>query len=268
MSETQSSPVGDLLRSWRQARHMSQLDLALQAQVSTRHLSFIETGRSRPSREMVLRLSEVLDVPLRDRNTVLEAAGYARLYRETGLAEPQMDQVRRAVQFILDNFEPNAAVVLDHCWNIVLANSASAKLMAYLLGPAAGSVGPNLVRLLFDPQGLRPYVSNWHEVARVMVDRIHRESATGLEGDETRELLEDLLAYPGVPERWASPDLEQPLDLLIPIRFRKDEMELNFFTTITTLGTPQDVTLQELRIECLFPMDEASEKNLRSVVLS
>jgi transcriptional regulator with XRE-family HTH domain len=247
---------------------MSQLDLALQADVSARHVSFIETGRAQPSREMLVRLSEVLEVPLRERNAVLEAAGYAQMYRETLLGEPDMLQVRKVLEFILEKFEPNGAVALDRHWNIVMANAASGKLMAYFLGEKAASLGPNIMRLMFHPEGLRPFVSNWDEVGPVLVDRVHREAVVGSDEDGTRKLLDELLSYPGVPARWAIPDLQRPLDLLIPVRLEKDDVALSFFNTITTLGTPQDITLQELRIECFFPMDDASEKTARRLLLS
>ncbi len=267
MEEPALSPVGHLIRHWRRHRHLSQLGLALESGVSTRHLSFIETGRAQPSREMVIRLSDVLDVPLRERNSLLEAAGYAQMYRESDLHGPELEQVRRALEFMLERFEPNGAVVVDRYWNVLMTNRGAQKLMGTLLGSSFPASGEplNLVRLLFDPSGLRPMISNWPEVARALVDRIHRESLASAD-EEGRALLEELLSYPGVPERWSTPDLQHPPALLIPIEFVKDDIRLRLFTTITTLGTPQDITLQELRIECFFPMDAESEAAQRRLV--
>ncbi len=248
--------VGPLLRQWRAARHVSQLDLALDADVSSRHLSFVETGRAQPSREMVLRLAEALEVPLRERNALLLAAGYAPLYRETGLGAPEMGDARHAVEFILAQQEPYPAIVVDRHWNLLLANQATHRFFAMFLdAPPAGT--PNAMRLIFHPQGLRPFVENWDEVARHLVERVHREAA-GPPDAATRALLEELLGYPGVPSGWRTPQLDRAPAPLLGIVYRKGDVRLSVFSTITTFGTPQDVTLQELRIECFFPADEAT----------
>jgi len=248
--------VGPLLRHWRAARRVSQLDLALDADVSSRHLSFVETGRAQPSREMVLRLAEALEVPLRERNALLLAAGYAPLYRETGLGAPEMVDARHAVEFILDKQEPYPAIVVDRHWNLLLANPATHRFLAlFLPGPPAGPV--NVMRLIFDPQGVRPFVENWEEVARHLVERVHREAA-GPPDETTRALLQELLGYPGVPSDWRTPQLDRVPAPLLSIVYRKGDLRLSVFSTITTFGTPQDVTLQELRIECFFPADEAT----------
>ena len=248
--------VGPLLRHWRAARRVSQLDLALDADVSSRHLSFVETGRAQPSREMVLRLAEALEVPLRERNALLLAAGYAPLYRETDLGAPEMVDARLAVEFILAKQEPYPAIVVDRHWNLLLANPATHRFLAlFLPGPPAGPL--NVMRLIFDPQGVRPFVENWEEVARHLVERLHREAA-GPPDETTRALLEELLAYPGVPSDWRTPQLDRVPAPLLSIVYRKGDLRLSVFSTITTFGTPQDVTLQELRIECFFPADEAT----------
>ncbi|MDX1660436.1 MAG: helix-turn-helix transcriptional regulator [Gemmatimonadota bacterium] len=265
-TSTPTSPVGRLLRHWRDVRGMSQLDLALTADVSARHVSFVETGRSTPSREMVLRLADVLAIPLREQNALLEAAGYARLYRESELTDPELEDVRRVFEFILERHEPYSAVVVDRAWNVVMANRAHGRVLAFLLGEdrREAPVTENLLDLTFDPDGARPYITNWEEVARVLLDRVHREVATWPD-DVSEELLERLLAYPGVPERWRVPDLTRPSPVVIPIRLRKDGVKIALFTAISTLGTPQDVTLQELRIESFFPADEASDAALRGL---
>jgi transcriptional regulator with XRE-family HTH domain len=265
MAHPEPSPIGRLIRHWRQVRHLSQLDLALGARVSARHMSFIETGRSRPSREMLTRLAEVLEVPLRERNTLLGAAGYAHAYRETGLDDPELRQVRRALEFLIEHLEPNPAMVLDRRWNLLMANRATQKLTAFFFGSSLAPGAPNLLRMMFDPAGLRRFIPNWPEVAGAIVNRVHREAA-GSDDEETRALLDEILAYPGIPERWSTPDLERPPALLIPLELERDDERLRLFTTITTLGTPQDITLQELRIECFFPIDETSERTLARIV--
>lgn len=266
-SKSAASAVGRLLRQWRSVRRMSQLELALEAGVSTRHVSFVETGRSRPSREMVMMLAEVLRVPLRERNALLEAAGYARFYRETELSDPELQQVRRVIEFILERNEPYSALAMDRRWNVLMANRPHQRMIDRLLGNRSldSGISGNLLRLTFDPAGLRSCIVNWEEVARTLVDRVHREIGANPD-TESEALLEELFSYPGVPERWRIPDLTRPPPVLIPIRLRAEGLELSLFSAITTLGTAQDVTLQELRIESFFPADEATDLAIRSVV--
>jgi transcriptional regulator with XRE-family HTH domain len=252
--------VGGLLRQWRAARRLSQLALALDADVSSRHLSFVETGRAQPSREMVLRLADALSVPLRERNALLLSAGFAPLFRETDLEAPEMVAARQAVEFILAHQEPYPAIVVDRHWNVLRANGATQRILGrFLAAPPAGPL--NAMRLVFHPGGLRPFVENWEEVAGALMERLHREAA-GPPDEETRALRDELLACPGVPARWRTPELDRPPAPLLSIVYRKDDLRLAFFTTITTFGTPQDVTLQELRIECFFPADEATRRAL------
>jgi transcriptional regulator with XRE-family HTH domain len=252
---------GSLLRQWRARRRWSQLDLAVEAGVSSRHLSFIETGRAQPSREMVLLLARALDMPLRDRNALLTAAGYAPMYRETPLEAPAMAQVRRALDFILRQQEPYPALVLDRYWNVLAVNDGSARVQAAFLDAArVAALGePNAMRLMFHPDAFRPYIVNWDATAASLIQWLHRDVATGFGGAETRRLLEELLAYPDVPRQWRTLDLDASLAPFLPIHFRKGELDLSYFTTLTTLGTPHDVTAQELRIESFFPADEATE---------
>jgi len=260
-SAAQGGDVGALLRHWRTARRISQLDLSLEAEVSSRHLSFVETGKAQPSREMVLRLAEALEVPLRERNALLLAAGYAPVYRETGLEAPEMAAARRAVEFILAQQEPYPAVVLDRHWNLLMANAATGRFLARF--PECAVPGrPNAMRLLFHPQGLRPFVEDWEGVAGIMIQRLHREVAGAQSGAETQELLEELLGYTGVPSRWQRPELDRPPAPLVAVSYRREGIRLSFFSTITTFGTPQDVTLQELRIESFFAADEATRAAL------
>jgi transcriptional regulator with XRE-family HTH domain len=247
--------VGHLIKHWRAVRGKSQLALALQAGVSARHLGFVEIGRSAPSREMVLLLAGVLDVPLRERNALLLAAGYAPVYRETGLQAPEMEHARTAVAMILAHQEPHPAVVMDRHWNILSSNAAAGRFFSRLIAPTEGAA--NIVRLMFDPAGLRPFVANWESAAEALVQRIHREALGGAPDAETTRLLEEVLAYPDVPRRWRAPDLLAPFPSpYVALQFRKGDLAMDYFSTVTTLGTPLDVTLQELRIECFFPANE------------
>ena len=260
----QTSAIGQLLRQWRERRRMSQLTLAAEAEVSTRHVSFVETGRGHPSREMVLLLAGALDVPPRARNDLLVAAGYAPVYRESGLDAPEMAQFRRALEFIMRQQEPYPAIALDRHWNILLTNKGARRLVGLLLDPAAGDAWgpPNALRLVCHPLGLRPCIVNWEATAAALIQWLHRDFLRS--GDaEIRRLLDELLAYPGVPGNWRTLDLDAPTAPFLAIEMQKEDVHLRFFTTLTTLGTPYDITLHELRIESFFPADEATDSALR-----
>ena len=257
--------VGHLLREWRTARGVSQLDLAMRAGFSARHVSFIETGRSQPSRQAVLVLAEALDVPLRDRNRLLEAGGYARVYRHTPLDAEDMRHIRGVLQFILDRHEPFGAVVLDRYSNLLMANAASQELFRMIVDPGLIAETHNIMRLVFHESGLRPWIVNWPEVAEHLLSRCERELG-GPSADETsRALLADIrgLAGPSATARHAQP--LKPADVLLPVHIRRGEIDVRLFSTIMTLGTPQDVTLQELRIETFFPADPESERTIRAM---
>lgn len=258
---------GSLLLHWRQLRHKSQLALANDADVSPRHLCFVETGRARPSRDMVLTLARVLEVPLREQNALLLAAGFAPLYRETPLEAPELAAARKALDTILRHHEPLPAVVMNRRWDILETNSAADRFFALLLDSKVPA-SPNVIRLVFDPEGLRPLISNWETVAESLIHRVHREAVGGVPDAETSRLLEQALAFPGVPRRFRIPDFETPLSPIVPIGFAKGALTFHYFSTVTTLGTPQDVTLQELRIECFFPMDEQTAQNARRLAAS
>jgi transcriptional regulator with XRE-family HTH domain len=255
--------VGQLLKQWRERRRMSQLGLATEAEISARHLSFVETGRTRPSHDMLLHLSQVLDVPPRARNELLTAAGYAPLYRETPLDAPEMAQAKQALGFMLRQQEPYPAMVLDRQWNIVTTNDAMGRVVGLLLdGDAAAAGAPNAMRLCFHPQGLRPAIVNWDATAAALIQWLHRDLIRT--GDaEIRRLLDELLAYPGVPRDWQALDLDAPTAPFLAIEMRKGDARFSFFTLLASLGTPYDITLHELRIECFFPADAATEAALR-----
>lgn len=233
------------------------MDLALDAGVSPRHLSCVETGKAQPSREMVARLADALDMPLRERNALLVAAGFAPRYPETALATPELSQVRRAIEFILAQQEPYPAFVLNRHWDVLMANDAALRVNAFVMNGRA-SAHTNMIRQIFDPADLRGAVDNWEEVAGDLIRHLHGEVAAAPSDTAARELLDEVLAYPGVPARWRLRDVESAPTPLLTTVLRRDEHRLRFFSTITTFGTPHDVTLEELRIECCFPVDDAT----------
>ena len=262
MTHVEPLPVGRLIQHWRRVRRKSQLALALEAGVSARHLGFLEIGRSHPSREMVMRLASTLDVPLRERNALLLAAGFAPVYRESGLDAADMAHARRALEMILKQQEPYPAVVMDRYWNMSMTNQAAPRFFSRLVDLPDGDPA-NVIRLMFSPHGLRPFVANWEAVAEALIQRVHREAVGGVADERTLALLDEVLSYPGVPKRWASFDAAAALPPFVAIEFRKGDLAMDFFSTVTTLGTPQDVTLQELRIECFFPANERTEAAAR-----
>jgi transcriptional regulator with XRE-family HTH domain len=264
MAAEPEGAFGRLLREWRSRRRVSQLDLAIEAGVSSRHVSFIETGRSQPSREMILMLARVLDIPLRDRNDLLMAAGYAAMYRATDLDSPALEQARRALDFILRQQEPYPAIVVDRSWTILKANGGAVRLVEAFADPSAASEwGGNAMRLMFHPRGLRPHIINWEAMAAALIQWLHRDVLSGLGGADTRRLLDELLSYPGVPPRWRTLDLDVSTAPFLAIEFLKGDLHLQFFSTLTSLGTPHDITLQELRVEAFFPADAATEEAAR-----
>ncbi len=258
--------AGGLLQYWRRARNLSQLALAHEADVSPRHICFLETGRARPSREMLLRLSEALTIPLRERNALLLSAGYAPVYSESGWDAPAMAAARTAIDAILRQQAPYPAVAMDRSWNIIQANEPAARFFALLLADRKPSGAGNVLRLMFQEDGLRPTVENWETVARALLARLHREAVGGVLDEASRRLLAELLALPGVPSEWVSSGTSLPLLPVIPVVFRHRSKRFSYFSTMTVLGTPQDVTLQELRIECFFPLDEATAVAARALM--
>jgi transcriptional regulator with XRE-family HTH domain len=263
--------VGPLLRRWRESRHLSQLELALDAGVSARHISFLETGRAEPSREMLLTLSNVLDVPLRERNFLLLAAGYAPVYGETSLDDPRMTQVRAAVEVILKSNEPRSAIAHDRHWNVVMANGAFVRFLTLTLGREPAGLFPlrvstpprlNVLRLLFDPNGVRKIIMNWEAIGKSLLNEAYRRLAWAR--DETlKELIAEILSYPGVPARWREPELDAPHELILPMELNLGGKIARMFSTVTTVATPHDVTLQELHVEVFYPADAETESVLQ-----
>jgi transcriptional regulator with XRE-family HTH domain len=255
------SPAGQLLREWRQRRNVSQLQLATGSAVSTRHLSFIETGRARPSREMVLHLAERLEVPLRDRNSLLLAAGYAPVYAERALDEEAMAPVREALGRFLAAHEPYPAVVLDRRYNLVLANE-SLNLLAADVAPELLEPPANALRATLHPQGMAPRIVNFDEWSAHLLHRLRRQIA--LTGDPALEALhEEVVAYPGVRSDPPPVDALAAAEIVLPLQLLVDGRELSFFSTITTFGTAVDVTLSELSVEAFYPADGETAAALR-----
>jgi transcriptional regulator with XRE-family HTH domain len=245
-----------LLRYWRGRRGLSQLDLALAADVSTRHVSFLESGRSKPSEEMVLRLMAALAVPLRDQNQVLLAAGFTARFPESSPHEiaPAIDD---AITRMLHQQEPYPLTVLSADYDLVRTNRAASALFRHFVAePARLSTPLNMFSLLFDPRQARPYVTNWEQVGHHMLTRLHRESLQQRADTRLSLLLQRTLSYPGVPAAWHRPDFAADCGSTLEIRLRRDDLTVGFFTTVTVFSAPQQVTLDEFRIEGYFPLDD------------
>ena len=251
---TADSRVGPLLRSWRERRRLSQLDLALEAGVSARHVSFVETGRSRPSATMVLQLAEQLDVPLRERNALLLAAGYAPTFQEHPLDAPEMTPVREAIDLVLGGHDPYPAAAVDRGWNLVAGNRGLGLLVA---GAAPELLAPpvNVIRLSLHPDGVAQRIINLGQWREHLLDRLGRQIAVTGDG-ELQALVHEVSAYP-VPDDGES---HASSDIVVPLRLRTDDGELEFFSTVTTFGTAVDITVAELAIESFFPADERTRE--------
>ncbi|XUM21977.1 helix-turn-helix domain-containing protein [Bradyrhizobium oligotrophicum S58] len=254
--------VGEHLRQWRQRRHLSQLDLALDAEISARHLSFVETGRSAPSRDMVLKLAERLDVPLRERNVLLVAAGYAPAFQQRPLDDPALKPAREAMNLVLRAHEPNPALAIDRHWNLVAANRMIAPLLS---GVSERLLAPplNVLRVALHPEGLAGRTVNLAEWAGHLLERLHRQcEATADAG--LLKLYEEVKSYP-IPARLAPLAVDS---VAIPLRLRVDDGVLSFFSTTMVFGTPVDITLSELALETFFPADELTALRLKEMVTS
>ena len=250
--------LGALLRHWRRVRGTSQLDLALQAGVSQRHLSFVETGRSTPSRDTLGRLADALRVPFRDRNLLLLAAGYAPGYVEDGLGTPEMRSVTVAIERMLRQHEPFPAFVLDRAWDVVLANDAARRFLNRFFDLDALPRPRNLLRIMLGTHAMRPFIHEWDTVAEALIGRVHREAVGGVADGRVRTLIDELMAFPGVRSDWRrfTPAASAPV---VPIGFVHAGLVLNYFSLVSVVGTPRSILTQELRVECMFPADEATE---------
>jgi transcriptional regulator with XRE-family HTH domain len=257
--QARSIHIGEHLREWRQRRHLSQLDLAGEADISARHLSFVETGRSAPSREMVLKLAERLDVPLRERNVLLVAAGFAPAFPQRALDDPALKSAREAINLVLKAHEPNPALAYDRHWNLVSANRMVAPLLEGVPQRLLGQPF-NILRLAFHPEGLAPRTVNLGEWAAHLLERLHRQCEATAD-PELIKLYNDLRSYP-LPARSGpvSPD-----NVAIPFKLRHNGEVLSFISTTMVFGTPVDVTLSELALETFFPADELTARRLREM---
>ncbi|WP_204631219.1 helix-turn-helix domain-containing protein [Dyella mobilis] len=256
-----STDLGALLRHWREVRGASQLGLALEAGMSQRHLSFIESGRSAPSRQVLTSIVQSLDVPLRERNAVFLAAGYAPVYSEAPWNAHEMQGITRALERMLRQHNPYPALVMDRYWNVLNANESSPRFFGSFIDLAARSGPRNMLHLMFDPDGMRPFVQDWEIVAQSLVQRVYREATGRVLDEQAHALLDELFAYPGVDPSWRLHGSVGPAPNLpmIPIGFKKDGTVLRYFSMITSVGAPQSIAAQELRIESLFPSDEETE---------
>ena len=255
--QLQEHEPGSLLRYWRQQRGKSQLDLSYDAGISQRHLSFVESGRSTPSRDLLLTVSEKLDIPLRERNVLLLASGYAPIYNEWVWEAPEMLAVTRAIDRVLLQHEPHPALVMDRYWNVIRTNEAAPRFFGSFIDLEARPRPRNLLDLICDPAGMRPFIEKWEEVAAGLLQRVHRESVGHVVDDKTMELLKKLEEYPGVKSLATIPRTHSPV---LPITFVRGEERFSYFSFITTVGTPQSITAQELRIECMFPLEPESSR--------
>jgi transcriptional regulator with XRE-family HTH domain len=257
-------PIGDHLREWRQRRRLSQLDLALEAEISTKHLSFLETGRAQPSREMVLKLAEQLEVPLRERNVLLVSAVYAPVFPQRGLEDPALKQARKAVDLVLKGHEPYPAIAVDRHWTLVAHNAAVPPLLANA-DPALLQPPVNVLRLSLHPKGLAPQIENLGEWRAHLLMRLRQQIDVTADGELTR-LMDELAAYPA-PGGARSPRAtlnDEYAGVVVPLRYRTQAGTLSLFSTTTIFGTPVDVTLAELAIESFFPADAATAELLRA----
>jgi hypothetical protein len=233
--------------------------MADRAGFSVRHVSFIETGRSHPSREAVLALGEVLNLPFRERNRLLKAAGFAHIFRETPLSDDEMAHLRGMLQFILDRHLPYAAIAVDRHWNLLLANRAAGQFFPALMSPELNARNHNILRGTFHPEGSRRWIVNWPEVEWHLLSRAERELSSS-EDAVGAALLAEIKGYSSASTGADAHTAPRPGDLLLPIHIRMGDLDLRLFSTIMTVGTPQDVTLQELQIETFFPADQESER--------
>ncbi|UVK56994.1 helix-turn-helix transcriptional regulator [Mesorhizobium sp. AR02] len=250
--------LGVLLRHWRDLRGRSQLDLSLDTGISQKQISFVESGRSVPGRQTLMAIAQALDIPLRDRNNLLLAAGYAPMFSEGAWDSAEMTGVTKALKRMLQQHEPFPALVMDRYWNVLMTNDAAPRFFGCFIDMAARQGPRNMLHLMFDPQGMRPFVANWPDVARSLFERVYRESIGRVVDDKTKALLAELLAYPDAKSEWKNPVVIGFMPT-IPLSFIKEDRVLNYFSMVTTVGTPQTVAAQELRIECMFPADEATE---------
>ncbi|NYF90775.1 helix-turn-helix transcriptional regulator [Tunturiibacter empetritectus] len=255
MTQQTEHELGSFLRYWRQQRGKSQFDLSLDSGVSQRHISFVERGRSTPSRELLLSLARTLDVPLREQNILLLASGYAPVHLESAWNTPEMAVVNNVVDRMLKQNEPHPALMMDRYWNVLRTNEAAPRFFGSFVDLSKWPKPRNLLHLLFDPEGVRPFVEDWNVVASGLLQRVYREAVGHVTDKKTKELLDDLKKYSGVRELSGSLKDVRDQAPVLPITFVRGNERFSYFSMISTVGLPQDITAQEFRIECMFPVE-------------
>lgn len=264
-------PFAQMLRQWRDRRKRSQLELALDANVSQRHLSFLESGRAQPSRDMILQLAEVLEIPLRDRNLLLNAAGFAPVFHQRTLQDDEMKSVREALTLMLQHHEPFPALVVSRDWNMMMRNTAADRFISLLGDPESvwKTIDPggdyNVMRMTFHPQGMQPLIKNWGQVSTLLLSRMYREVTADPGNTSLRALFDELCAYPGVPEQWRSHDWATTPTPILPLELGVGTLTLKVFSMISTFGTPLDITAEELRVETFFASDDFTRNFFRAL---
>jgi len=256
------SPFSSMMIKWRKLKKLSQLDLSLESDVSQRHISFMESGRSKPSREMVLALAEVLGIPLRDRNLLLSAAGFAPIFKERALDNDEMSSVQHALEMSLAHHEPYPAIVADRNWNLVMRNQAAVRMIGLMGDPEEvwkrvdPSGDKNVYRLSFHPQGMQPLISNWNEMAKLLLFRLQREVTADPNNAYLSDLLEEVTEMSGLDVGRTVADLSQPLAPILPMEMTTAGVTLKVFSMISSFGTALDITAEELKVETFFPADD------------
>ncbi|PRC94310.1 helix-turn-helix domain-containing protein [Solimicrobium silvestre] len=250
------------LRYWRDKRGFSQLRLSTVSNISQRHISFLESCRAQPSKELILKMGVTLDIPLRQRNQMLLAAGFAPAYQERKMSDPELESVRYALNFMLAQQAPYPALVVDRLWNLVMSNEPALMMIKWLLdipdSQPVSTEGLNVIKMMLDPSSLRPYLVNWEHICADLLHWIQREAMSDGPGSESTLLLQELATIPGVQSAKNVPNLDTRALPFMPVTIRKNDVTLNLFTSITTMGTPHDVTVHELRVESFFPADDAT----------
>lgn len=254
----EKNDLGDLLKRWRSIRGRSQLAVSVDTGISQRQISFIESGRSVPTRSTLMGIAQALEIPLRERNALLLAAGYAPLYSEAAWNSDEMKSIGRALDRMIAQHEPYPAIVMDRYWNVLRTNDAAPRFFDCFIDMSARPSPRNMLHLMFDPKGMRPFIADWEILARTLIQRVHREAVGHMVDQKTTDLVTDLLAYPDVPSDWRAPEGLSALPV-IPMRFVKEGAPMNYFSLVTTVGTPQTIAAQELRVECIYPADDETE---------
>ena len=250
-----------LLKYWRNARGLSQLDLSLAADVSARHISFLETGRAKPSQEMVLSLAVALQIPMREQNALLQAAGYNPVFSEPGPKEVLSGSMGKVVQFMLLNHDPYPMAIMDWTYNVINLNKSALHLFAHFPPKDMQLLANvNLFEAVFDPEQVRPYIVDWENTARQLLATLHRLALSNSHDNRLRMLLEKVLAYPDVPEAWKRPDFTSNKNSTFTVRLKNGDLELAFLTTVTGFNAPQNITLEEIRIESYIPLDNVTDE--------